>query len=352
MEYKRSVQSSEINIHTIKKNVSSEICQVCGEENVKSAYGVQSCASCKIFFRRNVNLDLNTNKCIFGDECQITIKARHTCRCCRLKKCLSVGMKKYLLRASHRAQGGIKKKLLKQKPTSSMIILYPLDLLNHDRSLLSVDQWSLLSNVNNVYDHANPIENIRYIINSQSVFPPKLRLKMASFYVMDFIHSMYSFVESFIKIVPEFSSMKINYRTTLMRRNIQNLGGFNCQFMMSQTNMLNDFAYSNSLSSTYGSWIFNGTVRIVQQFDLDQILLKLLLIALAFSTSSDVITFENNNCSYRTSNYSRSDNFIERRYLSINANTLSASAPEIANHADMIRTIVDETEHIIISLLI
>lgn len=58
MEYKTSIESNEINIDPIGKVYLSEICQVCGEENAKYAYGVQSCASCKIFFRRNAKLDL------------------------------------------------------------------------------------------------------------------------------------------------------------------------------------------------------------------------------------------------------------------------------------------------------
>ncbi|CAF4690291.1 unnamed protein product [Rotaria sp. Silwood1] len=297
MEYKRAIQPYEINFDTTGKINLSEICQVCGEENAKFSYGVQSCASCKIFFRRNANLDINKNKCIFGENCLITIKNRHTCRYCRLNKCLSVGMKKELLRASHGAQGGMKmkKKLLAEKikldekKLSSILIIHPLDLLNHDRSLLTFDQWSLLSNINYAYNYKSPIPNITYIISSQSVYPPKIRLKLANASVMDMIGSMYSASESFVKIIPEFSSMTNHDQTALMTRNILNLGGFNCEFMMRETNMIKDVAYSNCLLSTYGSWLFNGTVQITQNMDFDGTLLKLLLAVLAFSTCSDVV---------------------------------------------------------------
>lgn len=200
-------------------------------------------------------------------------------------------MNKDLLRAPHGAQGGKKNqfKLLNKKKKSSIEFIYTNDLLNNDRSLLTIDQWSLLSNINNYYDSKTPIQYIRYSIENQSKFPLKMRLKMSNNYVMDFLHSMYSFSESFINIIPEYLSLNMFDRLNLIKRNILNLGGYNCQFMMSQTNMVVDSAYSNSLFSTYGSYLFNGTCRIVQDFDMDHILNKLFLIVMAFSTCSDAV---------------------------------------------------------------
>ncbi|CAF2509458.1 unnamed protein product [Rotaria sp. Silwood2] len=397
VSYKRAIQPYEINVDTINKINLSEICQVCGEKNAKFSYGVQSCASCKIFFRRNAYLDLNKTKCIFGEECHITIKNRHTCRYCRLNKCLSVGMKKELLRASHGAQGGtkMKEKLLaekiksNEKKISSIIIIHPIDLLNNDRSLLTFDQWSLLSNINNAYNSRSPISNINNIISSQSIYPPKIRLKMANANFMDIIASMYAASEIFIKIIPDFSSMTNYYQNVLITRNILNLGGFNCQFMMRETNILKDAAYSNCLSSTYGTWIFNGTVRIADDIDPDGTLFKLLFVVLAFSACSDVVIPPYNKCD-KISDYSVSDVLIETNYLSINTqylfeiqnkyvelmfkymvyrygyyeaalrfaalmknflyqSVLSANATEISKHDDMLKTLVDKTEQLFIS---
>lgn len=56
MEYENS--SKEYQIDKISMMKSTEICQICGDENAKSAYGVVSCASCKIFFRRNAQIQI------------------------------------------------------------------------------------------------------------------------------------------------------------------------------------------------------------------------------------------------------------------------------------------------------
>jgi hypothetical protein len=97
---------------------------------------------------------------------------------------------------------------------------------------VTVTQWSLLSNINNSYNERSPAAYIRYVISSQSNYPPKIRLKMANNNLMDIVGSMYLVIEPFIKTIPEFSSMDINDRTALIERN---LGGFNCAFIMRQT---------------------------------------------------------------------------------------------------------------------
>ena len=55
-------------------------------------YGVQTCESCKGFFKRTVQ-NKKTHTCHRGGTCEIHIHSRKKCAACRFQKCCDVGMK-------------------------------------------------------------------------------------------------------------------------------------------------------------------------------------------------------------------------------------------------------------------
>ncbi|KAL3857128.1 hypothetical protein ACJMK2_011823 [Sinanodonta woodiana] len=81
------------------KSVSSQVqckldfppCRVCLGKGSGLHYGVNSCESCKSFFRRCLTRK-EEYKCSKESNCPITDRARGNCSGCRFKKCLEVGM--------------------------------------------------------------------------------------------------------------------------------------------------------------------------------------------------------------------------------------------------------------------
>ncbi|TRY95416.1 hypothetical protein DNTS_003551 [Danionella cerebrum] len=69
-----------------------EFCVVCGDKASGRHYGAVSCEGCKGFFKRSVRKSL-TYSCRSGQECVINKHHRNRCQCCRLRKCLQMGMK-------------------------------------------------------------------------------------------------------------------------------------------------------------------------------------------------------------------------------------------------------------------
>ena len=55
-------------------------------------YGVQTCESCKGFFKRTVQ-NKKTHTCHRGGTCEIHIHSRKKCAACRFQNCCAVGMK-------------------------------------------------------------------------------------------------------------------------------------------------------------------------------------------------------------------------------------------------------------------
>lgn len=66
-------------------------CKVCLGQGSGLHYGVNSCESCKSFFRRCLTRK-EEYKCLKNNDCPVTSQARGNCSGCRYRRCLDVGM--------------------------------------------------------------------------------------------------------------------------------------------------------------------------------------------------------------------------------------------------------------------
>lgn len=70
------------------------MCKVCGEPAAGFHFGAFTCEGCKSFFGRTYNNIPSPNECKNSGRCVINKKTRTSCKSCRLRKCLRVGMSK------------------------------------------------------------------------------------------------------------------------------------------------------------------------------------------------------------------------------------------------------------------
>ncbi|KAH7730600.1 CRE-NHR-17 protein [Aphelenchoides avenae] len=87
MNYSKQKQKQEAQ----KKFKPGVECEVCKDTASGIHYGVTVCNGCKTFFRRVV-IENRTYSCKKSGNCPINKDMRCTCRHCRFKKCLKVGM--------------------------------------------------------------------------------------------------------------------------------------------------------------------------------------------------------------------------------------------------------------------
>ncbi|XP_077388299.1 glucocorticoid receptor isoform X2 [Festucalex cinctus] len=73
------------------KSVTRKICLVCSDEASGCHYGVLTCGSCKVFFKRAVEGQHNY-LCAGRNDCIIDKIRRKNCPACRYRKCLMAGM--------------------------------------------------------------------------------------------------------------------------------------------------------------------------------------------------------------------------------------------------------------------
>ncbi|CAI5442774.1 unnamed protein product [Caenorhabditis angaria] len=83
---------------------SSETCRVCGDGNAKTHYGVVTCFGCKGFFRRTLKRPTEYT-CRHNGNCVVDRHERNSCRFCRFKKCIEVGMDPKAVRPDRDATG-------------------------------------------------------------------------------------------------------------------------------------------------------------------------------------------------------------------------------------------------------
>ncbi|KAF0303977.1 Protein embryonic gonad [Amphibalanus amphitrite] len=72
----------------------NQLCKVCGEPAAGFHFGAFTCEGCKSFFGRTYNNLSSLNECKNNGRCVINKKNRTSCKACRLRKCLMVGMSK------------------------------------------------------------------------------------------------------------------------------------------------------------------------------------------------------------------------------------------------------------------
>ncbi|XP_050398821.1 nuclear hormone receptor HR96 isoform X1 [Patella vulgata] len=82
------------------KSKDDKLCGVCGDRALGYNFNAITCESCKAFFRRNA-LKKKKMKCLFRGNCIIDVRTRRFCPCCRLQKCLDIGMKENMILGEH-----------------------------------------------------------------------------------------------------------------------------------------------------------------------------------------------------------------------------------------------------------
>ncbi|XP_075716483.1 mineralocorticoid receptor isoform X4 [Rhinoderma darwinii] len=86
-----NMSSSALRTMSTGSSRPSKVCLVCGDEASGCHYGVVTCGSCKVFFKRAVE-GQHSYLCAGRNDCIIDKIRRKNCPACRLQKCLQAGM--------------------------------------------------------------------------------------------------------------------------------------------------------------------------------------------------------------------------------------------------------------------
>ncbi|CAF5010885.1 unnamed protein product [Rotaria sp. Silwood1] len=264
-------------------------CLVCDDVSMGINFGVPTCMPCKAFFRRNaVKLGTHEFICPNDGDCMITYKYRRICNCCRLAKCFRVGMKKsFILTDEQRearnkliAMNRIKRGQI-AKPQCLAWMQSPSLLRMPSRSIqcLSSSDQVRLVNIFNAYEKTCTVAKNTTLKNLPTVQHTSIH---------EFINEMSSeFLISieYLKLIPEFNNLIMDDKVRLIKNHIGTIVHINEPLMLPVPP-----------SNLIGTWInifnFDTTKllmkrhQIIQQYIIDPILLKIVLIILVLSSSN------------------------------------------------------------------
>ncbi|UJR20460.1 hypothetical protein I4U23_023589 [Adineta vaga] len=255
-----------------------QTCRVCGDKAHIKFYGALSCQSCKTFFRRyNLHSQI-IRSCQYNGQCEVNMLSRHVCASCRLSKCFTVGMK-----ADH-----IRKD--RNKFTKIIPQISTLDLLSTDRSSLTSNQWTLISNVVHAYETFGLISTLKDIV--QNVSLPVKQIQFTEVNALKMIGTMYTSIQSLINVTPEFQVLCVNEQKSLFQRNLHGIGSFYCNLLFRDSALFDNTICYRSYELAYGSEIMYQSKQLVKRLDLDSTLFKLMLIIITFSSNCFLVDFD------------------------------------------------------------
>ncbi|CAF3329583.1 unnamed protein product [Rotaria socialis] len=270
-------------------------CQVCGDCAFIMNYGVICCFPCRTFFRRNSLRAKKFPGCVYGGHCEINTITRKFCPPCRLMKCFTMGMSTDLIRKE--VLPGKKRKLKAFKNQEPIMVTIPkpsaLDRPSDGNYLtLNDSERVVISNVVHAYDAFSPIFLMRRTMSllKTSASDPQHGISQAIRIMLGVYHG----VQSFIGSTPDFKILTCAEQHSLLNRNLLGLvcGGLLC--IVHESGMFDAPKNELVFSLLYGTELTQHARSICQKLNCDLILIKLLIIALAFSSNCYMVDNQEN----------------------------------------------------------
>ncbi|CAF3771454.1 unnamed protein product [Rotaria magnacalcarata] len=168
------------------------------------------------------------------------------------------------------------------------IVPLPLSLLQNDRSTLTTNEWTLLSNILHAFDEENALTRIQCSLDALSALPPKLRSKPIE--LMKFVRQLYLGVGPLIVRSLYFHSLLTNDRQ-LLKHNLYMIGMMNELFLSRELGLIGNASIVNRLAQLYEPKYMIEMCRNIARYDHNGSLIKILLFVIGFSCNCSIVKY-------------------------------------------------------------
>ncbi|CAF3522024.1 unnamed protein product [Rotaria sp. Silwood1] len=258
-------------------------CRICGAPAEYSFFGVISCYACKMFFKRNANVGQATFICNFNNQCQMNRYNRHMCSACRLAKCFKSGMKTEKFRASRKSKSTINT-LCKIQVQHQSDRLPTLNLLQSDQSLLTIDQWTLLTNLYHCYNESQILPFTQRLVDKYDSSISNYMIYKV--FVEEFLVSIYETAGTYLRSNDDLRKLSSDDRSIILRTAGDNVCCMSGTFIMQYSYLYGLDAFLNAMIVKYGKRTMDIHIWARKYIDPDIVLAKLSISLFAFSENT------------------------------------------------------------------
>jgi hypothetical protein len=148
---------------------------------------------------------------------------------------------------------------------------------------LSVSDQNLISNIVHAFDTFSPVAEVRRIIESLNISASNFEYDVSQ--SLGIMSMFYNSLQLFICSTPDFQVLTPTEQCSLFQRNMLGLLCLGGMYLMRESGIFDKPENELILLPIYGSEAMQQAKHICQQFNGDPALLKVMLVALAFSSN-------------------------------------------------------------------
>ena len=154
---------------------------------------------------------------------------------------------------------------------------------NPNRSDISTSDQILISNIVHAFDTFSPVAEIRHTIEVLNTSASNFQYDVSQ--SLGIMSMFYNSLQSFICSTPDFKVLTPTEQCSLFQRNMLGLLSLGGMYLIHQSGIFDKPENESILLPLYGPDIMKQAKHICQQLNDDPALLKLTLVALAFSSN-------------------------------------------------------------------
>jgi hypothetical protein len=148
---------------------------------------------------------------------------------------------------------------------------------------LSITEWNIISNVVHAFDTFSPVREIRRTIETRNTTASSLQFDINQ--SIQLITSFSNCLQLFISSTPDFKVLTTSEQWSLMQRNMFGILAIGALYLMRESGIFDKPENELVIVPLYGSEVVQQAKQISEHLAFDPIVIKLMLIALAFSSN-------------------------------------------------------------------